>query len=51
MTRPKSGTSGTPDDEWKELDEEKELYEEEEAVDVIDFEFTDSADLEGNEDC
>ena len=51
MTSPKSGTSGTPDDNcMEEPVEEKEVEDEEdeEAVDVINLEFPDSADLEGN---
>ena len=49
MTSPKSGTSGTPDDNWEEEPvEEKEVDEEAEPVDVINFELTDSTDLEEN---
>ena len=48
ITSPKSGTSGTPDDNWKEPVKEKEFDEEDEAVDVINFEFADSVDLDGN---
>ena len=46
MTSPKSGTSGTPVDNWEEPVEEKEVDEEEEPVDVISLELMDSTDLE-----